>query len=202
MDVVAKHYSLIDFFYYILPGGAALSAFLVLSPGLLDYELFPQWLEAILFVLASYLVGHLLQTAGKPLERVIYPTGYPSAAMLSESNTAFSQELKSRIIEAVRKEFGFVPKKEQETFSLCYSYIIAHAPRNKALPFLALFGFYRGVTTSLLIIAALLWVKAMILPTVLVGLLSILAALRFRYYGVQFARNVYLDFIVVIDKKN
>ena len=104
--------------------------------------------------------------------------------------------MKQNIKEKVRAEFGFVPTSETEVFELCYSRVADLIPASRSMSFLALHGFYRGLSAALLVLVAM----TIFLGHWRIGVASLVAFFvtvwRFRYYGRKFARSVYVDFLV------
>jgi len=211
--MLKNHYDLYDFLGYILPGLLLLGTivfilqryFNISAIGFLSNSTV---IESGVFVVSSFIVGHLIQGFCNPIEKMIYKkkwNGYPSSKFLEESNKHFSKEYKQKLKEKLYNHFGLSEKSSyQELFDSAYCFLLQKKYRGKVERFLSMHGFYRSLMMTCLILflffLILLIFKVYSIEVFIFTIIFLISTSifykRFIRFSVRFADTVYKEFFV------
>jgi|Deesub1362A_J573_1020465.scaffolds.fasta_scaffold02991_8 hypothetical protein len=222
MEKLLSTYSLYETLGFLFPGMLIVGeiTFLLVSLDKANFSSFSKYgiSFGIFFVLASYLVGHLIQAAANYMEKLVFKIKSiepPTRDILGGKSDLFSDPLKKKIREAAQDYFNLPSTvSEKDIYKLCYSLILSKGLGARAETMNALYGFYRGMTAaSLLSLAIFLvllffyyntsWFVVYLLIFLCFLVATSLFFNRFRRFSLRFADYVYRDFYVFYcsDKK-
>jgi hypothetical protein len=179
MDIDFNFY---DFVSYIIPGTFLFGLLYWFLKGFCALELTIEINsigESVLFIVASYSLGHLVQVVGNVIEERQKEKwgGWFSEQLLRPDNKHYSMEFKAHIKKFIREIFELSPdispggeeiskKRRQEVFGLCYSFIVQEKIASHTEIFNGIYGLFKGflsvvwigIPLSVLIISKhLLW---------------------------------------------
>jgi hypothetical protein len=131
----------------------------------------------VLFLIVSYLVGHLVQTFGREIEALEKRRwgGYFSIQFLRASDKFYSPHFKRRLRTLAQRMFGLPPLDEaddqkcQEMFNLCYSLVAQNNACTHAELHNATYGMLRGILAVWYLIIPLFVVSVVRHSTVAIG---------------------------------
>lgn len=217
--------NLYDFLGYIIPGILTAWAAQVL---IVDVLRLPVGLtfggsatETAFFVVASFIVGHLVQGVAELLEPVLLnprvKTGdgwrrmFPSERFRLEDDLHFSKDFKEAFEQKAATLFR-LPVGAREAFDLAYAYIITHGYGAHTELFNAIYGMSRGLLLATLLGAGVYIIQVVDAVTIhdnaevakeaavfaiLLCVGSVLAFSRARRFSRRFADSVYRAFLAV-----
>lgn len=153
-----------DFVGYVIPGALILLLLYWFILGFFNLELLIKVTsigESLLFLAASYFLGHLIQALGNLIEKkqVEKWGGWFSEQFLRDDNEYYTPEFKSKLKECAQEIFGLSlnsssedeqikKNKRQETFSLCYSLVVQEDAAIHTEIFNGIYSLYRGLLAS------------------------------------------------------
>lgn len=172
----ATPFNLYDFIGYLMPGAFVLALVYWLLVGFLGLPL-PLSLdsvgESIVFLVAAYFAGHLIQMLGKRIERgkIEQWGGWFSERFLDDDDNFYSPEFKARIRALAQQVFHLTPaspgspasrQQTREIFNLCYSLVMQEGIGAQTEVFNATYSLYRGMLAGMRVavgVGALVGVK-------------------------------------------
>lgn len=200
----------------VLPGSAVLFGVLYLIP-----ELRPLFMDKGLtvgglglFLLLAYALGHLVAAVGNLLELLIWwPVGgMPTTWVRSSKTRLLTTDQLERLRLKMKPRLGLdlptvhgIPKKEwRGHFGLLYRDVLASGAAGRIETFNGNYGLSRGLAAAMLLLAGLVAVRQLedwhrwSFALVVVGALYVSRMCRF---GLHFAREVYLRFLLLPDAR-
>jgi hypothetical protein len=167
-----------DLYGYLLPGLITLGLLAFPFRLVADFQLPSEWSGTFVALVCGYIVGHLLQMVATPTFSYTINGRPPSAIYLDNSDKTFTDELKSRLAERVKAEFGIDVKdgsapddatrdrRRRDAFFLCRRSLIQEKLSSYAETFEGLYALMRGVTAACVLgaVTHVGWVTAALLP--------------------------------------
>lgn len=158
-------FSLYDFLGYIIPGAFLTMLLVYLIGGILGKgEVLLTYVngvgETIIFLVVSYVVGHVVQARGRMIEEKEKDAwgGYFSMQFLRSENDFYTSELKRILKQEAKSQFGLTvdlpdiilptqeqkDKRYQEIFNLCYALVVQKGLSMQVDIHNAVYGMFRG----------------------------------------------------------
>jgi hypothetical protein len=200
--------SLYDFLAYVIPGAVLGAGAALLALGELPE---PSAVELIPLLIAAFLVGHALQLVGKRHEERAWKrlnSDFPSRLLIAQSESgAFSSQMVDFIHSKFDRMFpalATLARDDDDRFFIVRSHLRLIGTDGRAEELNSTYVLMRGmVVTSLLLalggLASIAFVDS--LRAIAVAVVSAFAILIFlmlaRTIGQMFARQVWMDFIVI-----
>ncbi len=190
-----------DFLGYLMPGAAALALVYWLLTGFLGLGV-PLTLdsvgESIVFALAAYFAGHLVQILGKRIERrkLAEWGGWPSERLLDDADDFYTPQFKAELRGLAREVFRLsradeqAPNYTRQLFYLCYALVMQEGHSGQTEIFNATYSLYRGMYVALrlgMVVAALVGLKHLALLAASLASLPVPGTVFFHYSDLHLA---------------
>lgn len=161
-----------------------------------------------LFVILSYVAGHLVQAFGNLLETRIWRLfgGMPTDWVRTGKNTLLSAQQNALVQERLKDQIGkpLAELTEKEWYAVTRSvYAAVHSAGRAARvdTFNGNYGLFRGLAAAFLFSAAMLLAMLSFTWAAVVILLActLLAITRMRRFGIHYARELFVEFLMLPD---
>lgn len=210
MRTINLESNIYDTLGFILPGLTVLVTLYWLYTGNLSIDLTLYNSGRILII--GYLLGHLLQSLANIIEgqilqkheKIRWLSGFPKYNPLSTESKFYTDSTK-RIIKTAAIRYFKLGRNASvlEIQKLCQSLLIQKGLNSNIEKFVAMFGFYRGLTLSMFLSTLVFLVRWKVLvdnQSFLIGVATLTATVlfwqRYKRFGKIFADYVYRDFYV------
>lgn len=224
-DVTANLYDLLG---YLVPGlltawvGQVLIVHVLRLP--LGLRFGDDETETAFFIVAAFVIGHLVQTIAERLEPVAlnplvetkdgWRRLFPSQRFRLENDRHFSNDFKAGFEQKASRVFG-IPVGSREAFDLAYTYVTTRGYGGHTQVFNAIYGMSRGLVVATLLGAGVYLIQAVDATTIhedadvaaegavlaaLLALGSALAFVRARRFSRRFADSVYRAFMAAPER--
>lgn len=203
-----------DLLSYFLPGIVVMGELLIFFTGVENTLQIVENLSGFkLFLILSgvYMLGHLIQSISNILDSMFQKipvlnkiiTRLPTYNFFSDKNNKFSREFKEKILQLAKRVFNLNQANEREIFNLCYSLVLQKVEKTRLDLFVAIYGFYRGLSYACLI-GIILFLIRLNFPLITLFLISwVLLLQRYKRFKNYFEEYVYRDFyIYYLTQKN
>jgi len=159
---MASRFSFYDFLGYIIPG-AFVTLLIMYTIGSIFGTLNQVFSyigglgETVIFLVISYLIGHLIQARGRQIELKEKDKwgGYFSIQFLRKDNDFYTSDFKNILKKQAKAQFGLPvdirgdqnqeDKRHQEIFNLCYAFVIQKGISRQTDIFSAVYGMFRAL---------------------------------------------------------
>lgn len=204
-----------DWIAYLFPGGILCWFIFEISGKLFQNAsnlmiIKSSFIQGVMFIVFSYVCGHLLHAIANFTLDLLPSGGYPSNSYFSKKfDKDFDEFLVKKLIFLLGDESPLDQKEYvKKHYWLCFTKVTSHNSDSLANLFLAHNGFYRGLTICMLLIIAPFNILYNIglcshigISVILmaVAILSHIRSCRFKNYLIK---TVYTDFIRIAGDKN
>jgi hypothetical protein len=157
---MADRFNFYDFLGYIIPGAFVTLLFIYTIGSIFGtlnqiFSYISGLGETIIFLMISYLVGHLIQARGRQIELKEKDKwgGYFSIQFLREGNQFYTAKFKDILKKKAKAQFGLdvdisgnqQDKRHQEIFNLCYAFVVQKGVSRQTDIFNAIYGMFRAL---------------------------------------------------------
>lgn len=162
---MVNRFNFYDFLGYIIPGAFVTALLLYFIGSIFGRpEILLIYLqgfgETIVFLVVSYVVGHLIQARGRKIEQKEKDNwgGYFSVQFLKDDNTFYTSDFRNIVKKMAQSQFGLSvdlvgnevtqeqkDRRHQEIFDLCYAFVAQKGVSGQVAIHNAIYGMFRAL---------------------------------------------------------